>query len=188
MIADPHLAERWRRRIGRTPGTMNVAIAWAGNPANDHDHLRSVPLRMFAPLAGAMLAEATRPRSAGARFFSFQKGQPARESRDPLTRIELVELGEDLHDFEDTAAALEATDLVICVDTALAHLAGSMGKPVWMPVSFVPDWRWLMGREDSPWYPSLRLFRQPTPGDWATPFTQMASQLESFAKSAVAGI
>jgi Flp pilus assembly protein TadD len=178
ITADPNLADQWRRRIGRTVGKMNIGLAWAGNPANDHDHLRSVPLRLFAPLA----------QSVPAQVFSFQKGDAARQSRDPTCGIQAVDLGQDLHDFEDTAAALEAMDLVICVDTALAHLAGSMNKPVWMPVSFVPDWRWLMGREDSPWYPSLRLFRQAKPADWSRPFAQMAAGLEFLAKSAAQGI
>jgi ADP-heptose:LPS heptosyltransferase len=91
----------------------------------------------------------------------------------------MIDWTDQLTDFADTAALLANLDLLITIDTAAAHLAGAMGKPAWVLLSHAPDWRWMLDRADSPWYPSLRLFRQPTPGDWATPIAEIARELES---------
>jgi ADP-heptose:LPS heptosyltransferase len=91
----------------------------------------------------------------------------------------LIDWSEDIHDFADTAALIDNLDLVITVDTSVAHLAGAMGKPVWVMIPFVPDWRWMLDRTDSPWYPTMRLFRQPLADDWTSVIHSIASQLQS---------
>ncbi|MCC3468598.1 MAG: tetratricopeptide repeat protein, partial [Microcoleus sp. PH2017_06_SFM_O_A] len=101
----------------------------------------------------------------GVSFYSLQKEVSA-DDMTLLTQTSVIDLSDNLNDFADTAAVISQLDLVICVDTAVAHLAGALGKPVWILLSFMPDWRWLLTREDSPWYPTARLFRQSKPGDW----------------------
>jgi len=121
----------------------------------------------------APLAQAT-----GVSFVSLQKGPPALEAKAPPPGMTLFDFTDDLHDFTDTAALVETLDLVISVDTAVAHLAGAMGKPVWLLNRFDTCWRWLLNRDDSPWYPTLRLFRQPTPGDWDSVVMDATSALQ----------
>ena len=113
---------------------------------------------------------------AGVKFFSLQKDEAAAELKS-LPQDTIVDLDSYLGDFADTAAAIEELDLVISVDTAVAHLAGALAKPVWTMIPFAPDWRWMLNREDSPWYPTMRLFRQPAPGDWSSVIARMATQL-----------
>ncbi len=113
----------------------------------------------------------------GGRLFSLQKGPAATAARAPLGGRTLTDLADHLTDFAQTAAIVANLDLVISVDTAVAHLAGALGRPVWTLLPFVPDWRWLMGREDSPWYPTMRLFRQERPGDWEGVFARVAAAL-----------
>src|SRR5262249_52463548 len=110
----------------------------------------------FAPLAAIK----------NARFFSLQKGPAAGQASKPPGGMELIDYTNELNDFTDTAAMLMNIDLLISVDTSVVHLAGALGRRVWMLVPYMPDWRWMMGREDSPWYPTLRLFRQRVRGDW----------------------
>jgi ADP-heptose:LPS heptosyltransferase len=107
----------------------------------------------------------------GVSFVSLQKDDERRRPRD------LPDWTEELADFADTASLIEALDLVIVVDTAVAHLAGALGKPVWLLNRFAPDWRWMLGRDDSPWYPSLRQFRQAKPDDWKSVLEQVAAEL-----------
>ncbi|MBM3623612.1 MAG: tetratricopeptide repeat protein [Alphaproteobacteria bacterium] len=134
-----------RRRIG---------LVWSGNPNHRNDRNRSLPLATLEPLLDI-----------DAHWVSLQKDVPERDTA-TIERLKLMRVSDELRDFTDTAALIEALDLVITVDTSVAHLAGALGKPVWILLPFSPDWRWLTGREDSPWYPSARLFRQTTPGDW----------------------
>lgn len=161
------------RRAGRLEQALSVAggrrkigIVWAGNPENTNDKARSCPLRHFLALG----------RVPGVALFSLQKEQPA---EDPLSAPGVTDLGPSLDDFADTAAAVERLDLVITVDTAVAHLAGALGRPVWLALPFVPDWRWLLKRDDSPWYPSVRLFRQPRRGDWDHVFARLGAALRA---------
>jgi len=169
LFGDPDREEHWRRELGRVPG-FKVGIAWQGNRDHPEDRLRSVPLTRFAPLAGE-----------GVRLISLQLG-PGREQIDALAgRFPVEELAprseESSWTFLDTAAVLKGLDLVITVDTAVAHLAGALGVPVWIAVAFAPDWRWLLEREDSPWYPTARPFRQARFGDWDEVFGRMAREL-----------
>lgn len=145
------------------PG-QRIGIVWAGNPGHENDRNRSCALDHFAPLA----------ERAGGRLFGLQKNLSA----EPLRQVPwLTDLGPVLQDFADTAQAVARLDLVITVDTAIAHLAGAMGRPVWLLLPFAPDWRWMLARDDSPWYPTMRLFRQPAPGDWTSVFTEVAASL-----------
>ena len=139
---------------------FRVGIVWAGNPANQRDRHRSCRLDHFAPVLELP----------GAEFVSFQVGPRAAELRNSCWRGLIGEAGDRLAPFETTADALAEVDLVITVDTAMAHLAGALGRPVWTLLPFAPDWRWLLGRIDTPWYPTMRLFRQPAPNDWAGAF------------------
>jgi ADP-heptose:LPS heptosyltransferase len=114
----------------------------------------------------------------GVRLFSLQK------DASPPPQLPCVDLAPDIDDFADAAAAIEALDLVISVDTAIAHLAGALGKPVWILLPFAPDWRWRLERAESDWYPSARLFRQPSPGDWDSVLRDLADQLASLMQRA----
>jgi len=139
---------------------------WQGNPNHRNDRNRSLPLSVLAPLLN----------TAGFQFLSLQKGGAG--TRIPEGIFDLAPL---LGNFAETAAAIEGLDLVISVDTAVAHLAGSLGKPVWTLLPYAPDWRWLLYREDSPWYPSMRLFRQPIAGDWSSVVREVKRALNELA-------
>ena len=156
LRADPRRAERWREMIPGDGERLNVGLVWAGSPDNKNDRKRSVRLADLAPLAQAP----------GVRFHSLQKGDAASQAQAPPAGMNLTDWSERLTDFVETAALISNLDLVITVDTAAAHLAGAMGKPVWVLIPFNPDWRWLHDRTDSPWYPTMRLFRQARAGAW----------------------
>ncbi|MDA8360973.1 MAG: glycosyl transferase family 8 [Gammaproteobacteria bacterium] len=152
LRAAPERIERWRARLHDLPRPL-VALAWAGRPTHPNDASRSLPLSAFAPLA-----------SAGVHCVAVQKG-PAADEEAPAG-LALTRLGPEIADFEDTAAILSVADLLISTDSSPAHLAGSLGRPAWVLVPFEPEWRWMLDRDDSPWYPRHRLFRQGRPGDW----------------------
>jgi len=151
----PDRVARWRERVARDDA-FKVGLVWAGDPGHLRDRYRSIPLSLLAPLA----------RVEGVRLYSLQKGQQAQEIGSTPGFASMADVGPDLHDFADTAAVIGELDLVICVDTSVAHLAGALGRPVWILVPTPADWRWLEGREDSPWYPTMRLFRQMRPRAW----------------------
>src|SRR5262249_38515634 len=153
LRADPAAVSRWSRRLCAAGGPLKIGIVWGGNPKHPQDRYRSIePERL------AILLE-----QPGIRFYSLQKTE-----RESLREAEgeVIDITRELPDFAETAAALFNLDLIITVDTATAHLAGALGRPCWVLVPFMPDWRWLIERTDSPWYPTLRLFRQSAPGDW----------------------
>ena len=157
--------KRWRDRLAALPRPL-VALAWAGRPTHPNDANRSVDLASLAPLAAA-----------GGSFVSIQKGPAAAQAETPPAGMALTSLSEEIADFDDTAAILCVADLLISVDSAPTHLAGALGRPAWVMLPFVPDWRWLMGRDDTPWYPRHRLFRQKRRGDWAGVVAAMAAAL-----------
>jgi FKBP-type peptidyl-prolyl cis-trans isomerase 2 len=156
ISADPTKVKKWREKIGPDGSAVKIGLVWAGNPKPKFGHSRSCSLNAFSPLA----------KSDNITFFSLQKGETAEQAKDPPEGMKLIDHTEEIHDFSDTAAIIENLDLVISVDTAVAHLAGSLGKHVWILLPIIPDWRWMLNREDSPWYPTMRLFRQPSQGDW----------------------
>jgi tetratricopeptide (TPR) repeat protein len=158
--------ETWRRRLPPSGG-LKVGINWAGNPTFRHDKSRSIGLARMLPLVA-------RP---DVRFFGLQKD--LREGDADLLRShpEIDPLGRDIESFADTAAIISLMDLVISSDTSVVHLAGALGKPVWILLPFVPDWRWLLDRTDSPWYPTARLFRQTEIGDWNDVVDRVAAEL-----------
>jgi tetratricopeptide (TPR) repeat protein len=162
--ADPYLSDLWQSQLAG-PG-MKVGIVWAGSPRHTNDRNRSCPLHHFRTLLEIPCIS----------LFSLQKG-PARSQLASHGNWPIVDLADDLADWADTAAAIQNLDLIISVDTGVLHLAGAMGKKVWAILPFVPDWRWMLHREDSPWYPTLRLFRQPTPRDWDSVLAAMGKEL-----------
>ena len=152
----------WHRRFGDDP-RRRIGLVWAGNPNHANDHNRSAPLAALAPLFEIE----------GVRWVSLQKDIPLADAALLAAHPELLQLGDDLTDLAATAGAIAALDLVLSVDTAVAHLAGAMAKPVWLLLPYAPEWRWLGTRENSPWYPTARLFRQQAPGDWASLTTEV---------------
>jgi len=164
------LLELWARRVaGPKP---KVGLVWAGSPGHLNDRNRSLPLRSFLPLLALHEID----------FFSLQLGPRAQELATEVTEG-VRDLSPFLSDYAETAAAISCLDLVISVDTSVAHLAASLGKPVWLLVPFAPDWRWMLGRQDSPWYPSVRLFRQKTRGDWQPAMSELQTALSAWLPS-----
>lgn len=160
-------------------GPVRVGLVWAGSPDHRLNVQRSASLADFAPLAEAARAFAT-AHGRALRFYALQKGAPAAEAGTPPPGLDLVDLGPDLTDFAETAAAVAALDLVITVDTSVGHLAGALGRPVWVLPWATHDWRWLLDRDDSPWYPSVRLFRQSRPNAWGPVLERVAAVLAAW--------
>jgi tetratricopeptide (TPR) repeat protein len=166
LAVEPALIAAWASRLERLSG-LRIGLVWRGNPGFANDRNRSMKLAALRPLIEGSTA----------RFVSLQKGPAAAEIAENGWQDRILDLGLELGDFADTAAVIEGLDLVVSVDTAVAHLAGSLRRPVWILIPFVPDWRWLLERSDSPWYPSARLFRQSIPGDWSRPVAEMVAAL-----------
>jgi ADP-heptose:LPS heptosyltransferase len=166
LTADENLVARWNQRLGKA-SALRVGIAWRGSPRNVWDHERSIPLAQFSTLAG----------SPKVRLYSLQVVAGRGELQASPLRDAITDLAGDLHDFADTAALVRNLDLVVTCDSAPAHLAGALGVPVWVALPFAPDWRWMLDREDSPWYPTMRLFRQRRPGDWADVFSRIETAM-----------
>ena len=173
LAAEPERVARWQERLRALPG-LRVGLAWQGNPKVEKliwARGRSLPLAALEPLTELP----------GVSLVSLQKGPGCEQlARVPFAK-RIVELGNDLDSgpdaFLDTAAVMASLDLVVSSDTSIVHLAGALGRPVWTALSLSPEWRWLLERNDSPWYPTMRLFRQPTDGDWGAVVTAMARAL-----------
>jgi Flp pilus assembly protein TadD len=165
LRADTDKFARWADRLGQAKG-MKVGIVWAGRPAHKNDHNRSTSLSRFGRLA-----------MEGVTFYSLQVGPAADQAKDPPAGMRFVDLSAELIDYAETAAVLEALDLVIAVDTSIVHAAGALGRDVWVLLPFAGDWRWIVGRDDSPWYPTMRLFRQQQWGDWDGVFARVRAGL-----------
>jgi ADP-heptose:LPS heptosyltransferase len=163
---DPVEVEAWSRRL--QGDGLRIGITWAGNPKHSRDRQRSIALAQLEPLTQVK----------GTTFYSLQKGDAAAQIRDLPATMKVHDLDAAVKDFADTAALVANLDLVISVDTAPAHLAGAMGKPVWILLHCMPDWRWLLEREDSLWYPTARLFRQTTPDNWKPVIERLRLELE----------
>jgi Tfp pilus assembly protein PilF len=169
LSADPDRSAGWRARLDGLipPGARRVGIVWAGRATHNNDANRSTTLREFGPIADLE----------GIALVSLQKGQAQAAIGAYFGRAPLLNAGAMIADFSDTMAAIETLDLVVTVDTAVAHLAGAMRKPVWILLPYAPDWRWLLDRDDSPWYPTVRLFRQSRAGDWRSVMRRVADSL-----------
>ena len=169
----PELRELWRGRLDAAtpPRSLRVGLVWSGNVTSEVEQGRSIPLCAFAPL----------DRTPGVTLVSLQKGDGVEQLAG--TPFPVADLGAAYQagDFADTGAVLQALDLLVTCDTAAAHLAGALAVPAWLAISTVPDWRWLEDRTDSPWYPSLRLFRQQVRGEWDDVFADMAERLRGIA-------
>ncbi len=157
------------RSLPATDATLKVGLAWAGHPNHSCDRTRSLALETLYPLFSI----------ASVSFYSLQKGPQKADLNDLPQPHSIHNLSEDSQDWMDTANAVAQLDLVITVDTGVAHLAAAMGKPTWILLSYAPDWRWMLDREDSPWYPSVQLFRQTMPGDWGTVVKTVTEKLSS---------
>jgi hypothetical protein len=156
-----------RKRLSHLSG-LKVGIAWSGNPLFPSDRARSMPLSALAPLTHIT----------GVNVISLQKGPPSPEDQALMAELNVTDLGSAC-DLSDLAAAMTLLDLVISVDSAPTHLAGALARPVWLLLSSMADWRWMLDRDDSPWYPTLRIFRQTTPGEWSDVIERVAQSLRA---------
>jgi ADP-heptose:LPS heptosyltransferase len=161
---------QWRDRMPAN-GRLRIGVCWAGSTLHANDRNRSIPLARFAKLLSVPNLD----------FISVQK-EVNKADAAILREHGVLQLGSDFTDFADTAAVVAMLDLVVSVDTSVVHLAGAMGKAVALLVPFSPDWRWLLDRTDSPWYPSMRIFRQATIGDWGVPLQRVQQELADVAR------
>jgi len=171
--ADPVRAAAWRERLDALGPGPKVGVVWSGNPGHSNDHNRSIPLHHFRKIA-----------QPGIHFVSLVPEVREKDRQEYSAWTGLARFGEELRDFADTAALVSNLDLVVSVDTSCAHLAGALGRPLWVLLPHYPDWRWMLGRDDSPWYPSARLWRQPKPSDWNAVLASVRGELGAIAASA----
>jgi len=174
IVAPAPRVEKWRARLG-APDLPRVGFAWAGSPTNRNDHNRSIALAALADVLSVP----------GIAFVSIQKDLGETERELLGTFAQVTHVGDELADFADTAAVMSLVDLVVSVDTSVAHLAGAMARPLWLLLPFAPDFRWMLDREDSPWYPSARLFRQAGIGDWDDVLARLRRELLRWAEDTV---
>jgi Flp pilus assembly protein TadD len=169
---DPGLVQKFRAKFPSSPGVKKIGLAWAGSPGNSNNRNRSVPVWALAPLMNLP----------GVRIYSLQKGPGSGDLatlRSNYPHTEFIDCAPELNDFADTAAIIADLDLVIAVDSAVAHLAGALGKAVWVLLTMNADFRYLLNRDDCPWYPSMRLFRQTMRGDWSDPLQRIVQSLQT---------
>ena len=169
LFAEEGMVARWRERLG--DHGLKIGICWQGNPDGKADIGRSFPLRCFQPLAAI----------SGVRLISLQKAHGLDQLENLPSGMEVETLGEEFDGgpdtFIDTAAVMSCLHLIITSDTSVAHLAGALGRPVWVALKHVPDWRWMLGRSDSPWYSTMRLYRQAIRDDWDSVFDQVTADV-----------
>jgi hypothetical protein len=165
LSPDPQRLEKWRARLADLPRPL-VGLVWAGRPTHTNDVRRSITLNDLAPIA-----------QPGITFVALQKGPAAAQAAAPPPEMSLVSLSDEINDFEDTAAILMLLDTLISVDSSPVHLAGALGRPAWVMLPFMPDWRWQLNRTDTSWYPTVRLFRQPAPDQWQAVLESIAAEL-----------
>jgi tetratricopeptide (TPR) repeat protein len=170
LDAPAESVKKWRGTLAPVKAPQ-VGLVWAGNPFHKNDRHRSIPLEQFQVVFD----------EPAVRFVGLQKLLTPTDGELLARRPEVVNLAPDIKNFADTAAIIAELDLVITVDTSVAHLAGALGKPTWVLLPLVPDWRWLLDRDDSPWYPGVRLFRQPAMHDWDSVLRRVRSELKKFA-------
>jgi hypothetical protein len=181
VYADPKLSQSWEGRVeAAAAGRLKIGLCWAGDPRQGNDRHRSMPAGEFAPLA----------KLSGVWFCNLQKrdagpsGEPARSTAAELPpELAVTDWTAELGDFADTAALIDNLDLVVSVDTSVAHLTGAMGKRAFVLICKPGDWRWLTGRDDNPWYPTMRLFRQPRPREWGEPVARVVESINKLGQS-----
>lgn len=169
--ADPVKAKYWQNKLAGP--YFKVGIVWAGSPTHGNDRYRSCKLKHFTPLTAIE----------NVCLFGLQKGKAATQMDEMAGTLPIVNISKEFEDFTDTAAAIGNLDLVISVDTSVLHLAGAMGKPTWALLPYAPEWRWMLNRQDSPWYPTMKLFRQKAWGQWEPVFNQVAQELKIAAEN-----
>jgi Flp pilus assembly protein TadD len=172
VLPDGDLVDALGSKIDASTGKTRIGVAWVAPPSVRNDHSRSISLSQLAPLNAAE----------GVEFYALQT-RPSPPAENPSDELQMIDPPLDIKDLADTAALISWMDVVISVDSAVAHLAGAMGKTVWLLIPTQPDWRWLPGREDNPWYPTMRIFRQKTRGEWSEVVGRVASALGEFAKA-----
>jgi tetratricopeptide (TPR) repeat protein len=172
LFAEGELVENWKRRLGPRDGKLRVGLVWAGSTHFKGDRTRSLMLDKLSVFGGIK----------GVRFYSLQKGAAGQQAKHPPEGLELVDLGEGLEDFADTAAVMQLMDLIVTTDTSIPHLAGAMGRPVWVMLQKIPYFTWMLDRKDCPWYPTVRMFRQSKHGDWGTPIGEVRRELQKLSK------
>jgi ADP-heptose:LPS heptosyltransferase len=165
---DANRLEQWKDRIQVDPGKKKVGLVFAGRPLPDPN--RSCTLAELAPLADA--SQVT--------FFSLQLGEAAEQLKSSPTRMQIIDLHENIRDFADTAAVIANLDLLMSIDTAAAHIGGALGVPTWTMLPHIADFRWMLNRPDSPWYPTMRLYRQTRQGDWSNVVSALRQDLINF--------
>jgi hypothetical protein len=168
LSATPEKLGTWEARLGQRD-CVRIGIAWSGSTLNKTNRKRSMELARLLPLAVS-----------GSKLYSLQKEIPAEDQKVLQESDRIVHFGSD---FADTAALVSLMDVVISVDSAIAHLAGALGRPVWIMLPFAPDWRWLLDRDDSPWYPTAKLYRQPRIGDWDSVIGKLRESLAELVRS-----
>lgn len=166
VVSDDKRTSIWQDRLG-AQSKLRVGLVWAGSATHKNDHNRSVPLQALTPIVEQEV-----------NFYGLQKDLGEGDRQLIYQHPQIQYLGKYIKDFTDTAAIISLMDVVITVDTAIAHLAGAMGKPVWILLPYSPDWRWLLNRDDSPWYPTAKLFRQPSIGDWSSVVREVNQALQ----------
>jgi hypothetical protein len=172
LQAPTHALQHWEKSLG-PPDRLRIGICWAGNANFRGDLNRSIGLSPMLPLL----------ENADVQFFSIQKDLRAGDAEILQTKSQITHLGKQIETFSDTAAIISLMDLVISSDTSIVHLAGALGKPVWILLQYVPDWRWLLGREDSPWYPTARLFRQDATRQWDNVIARVHAASRDFVRN-----
>ena len=177
LHADAEAVAKWKERLAAEQGSpyLRVGLCWAGRPTHTNDKNRSMPLATLAPLAGIE----------GVRFYGLQKGDAAEQAKTPPAGMDLRSYAEEWTDFADTAAFVANLDLVITIDSSPAHLAAALGRPVWTMLPRAMDWRWLLNRPDTPWYPTMRLFRQGADATWGPVVERITRELRRLVPSAV---
>jgi hypothetical protein len=169
LLADESRLAKWRQRIEALPG-KRIALAWAGNASHANDRNRSIDLKLLEPLLALE----------GVSFLSIQRELREDDAEILARHANVSHLGGELADMDDSAAVTALADLTIAVDTSVVHLAGSLGRPIWVMLPFAPDWRWTLKDERTPWYPQARLFRQGALADWQNTLTMVRAELARF--------
>jgi hypothetical protein len=168
ISTNPQKSAYWKAELARRTGKMKVGLVWEGGAFQPENYLRSCKLADYAPLGAVE----------GITFFGLQKGPAEVQSKTPPHGMDFIDLAPEIKDFSDTAAILEHLDLLVSIDTSVIHVAGALAKPVFMMLAFSPGHMWMLERLDTPWYPTVRIFRQPAFRDWSTPVDQIKTELE----------